>query len=245
MGATCFECSSRDLLEQDISSFFDLMLIRKTTHELFITQIKKNWKKGTISIEDWHKVVNALLGKSLDSLENENYIAFWNDVYRESNIMILSVIILFLCERNNVSMKQKFESLCLGIFKSAFKDNITISSDEINSSIKTTFLKEIISAYITLISTFALKYSSPIKDDKSNGKTQLELIYTKDNIDKYTDYLIADLEKKIDSKIRSNHVKIVKIPDFIDYDEFFEYYYDFLIDDKQVRHGLDKFSAKQ
>ena len=244
MGATCSQCSSRDLIEHDISLFYEQMFIRKTSHELFITQIKKNWKKGSISTDDWHKVVNVLLGKNQENIEFDGYISFWNDVYKESNIMILSVVILFLCEKNTVNMKQKFESLCLGIFKSAFKDNITISSDEINSSIKTTFLKEIISAYITLISTYALRYSSPIKDDTSLGKAHLEKIYTKENIDKYTDFLITDLEKKIDTKISSNHVKIVKIPDYIDYDEFFENYYEFLIDDKQVRHDLDKFSAK-
>lgn len=229
----CFNNSSGKLLENDIDAFFNKMLIRTTTLEKLDNLLKRNWKNGNIKKEDWSSLVKDLLCLSTEGIEMDNYKVFWDGVYDkyESSINYLIVSLYLLCEKNILLMKQKFERLHMGILKQMTKNDFEIESIEIEKArISKIYIENIIVYYMNILFCLPLKLASPINEENSIGKGYLEVVYTYENIKKYSEFIMMKVDEKEKSK-RSNSKE-----GFIDYDLFVEFVYsEYLSNDVKLR----------
>lgn len=232
MGA-CGCVNSGASFESQMDDFYDNMLLRKTSHDSIIKEIKKRWTKG-LKEEKFKDIVDSYLGKSLDNIADEHYIGFWTNIYKQINednhrkkndslsttadlsvpdtqdIRYLIYSILILCEKNTVKTKQEIKNLaCSNLFKQqdVFYSNLNTSNSAsiCREYAKKSFLKKILFEYITLITSKTIKYATPFKSDETSIKLGYLDLFNDKNIKNFCDYLIADLDKTCKSKIAINN----------------------------------------
>ncbi len=243
----CFECSSKGMIEKDMEVFFEHMLIRFKSHSETEKEIKTLLKingERIITEKSWELLVSKYLSRNKDQTENDNYKSFWLEIYRNStNLDLLIVSLLLLSEKNKIKFKQKFEDLCKLFKKNPLYELVKEHEDLQSYLIKKELVSSILNHHYILVSQSCLMYAPIIKDDTSDAKKYLEAVYSKENINAFTESALLKLDKFIEDKPKKGDM-VVRKDNYYDIDDFLEFAYYSLIDDKKIRDELDTFASQ-